>query len=80
MQYFITKSNFIRITNKVKLDEKDVNQAIYKKKIFFFNRIDENKILSVKQFLINAENGFYEFVEIFNIYNRACTFKSYNVI
>jgi hypothetical protein len=63
MQYFITKSNFIRITSKVKLDEEDVKQAIYKKKIFFFNRIDEKKILSVKQFLINAENGVYEFVE-----------------
>jgi hypothetical protein len=63
MTYFITRSNFIRITSKVKLTEDDVKQAIYKKKIFFFNQIDEKKILSVKQFLVNAEDGVYEFVE-----------------
>ena len=63
MTNYITKSNFIRITSKVKLDEEDIKQAIYKKKIYFFNQIDEKKILSVKQFMVNAENGVYEFVE-----------------
>lgn len=85
MQYFITKSNFIRITSKVKLDEEDVKQAIYKKKIFFFNRIDEKKILSVKQFLINAENGVFEFVkkgflpDTFSFVNEESRYAKYHL-
>lgn len=63
MTNYITKSNFIRITRKVKLDEKDIKHAIYKKNIYFFNQFEEKKILSIKQFLVNAENGFFEFVE-----------------
>jgi len=62
LPYFITKSNFIRITQEVKLQEEKVNEEIYKKKIYFFNKIDESKILSVKQFLINAEGGVFNFV------------------
>ncbi|WP_181309043.1 hypothetical protein [Rufibacter sp. XAAS-G3-1] len=62
MKHFITKSNFIRITQKVALNEEHLKDEIYKKKIYFFNLIEQKKILSVKQFLVNSENEFYQFV------------------
>jgi hypothetical protein len=56
MQYFITKSNFMRITREFKVELENLNDAVYKNAIYFFSDIERNRILSVKQFLIHSKD------------------------
>jgi len=61
MQYFISKSNFIRITSKYNIQLDDLNDVVYKKAIYFLSKVEINRILSIKQFLINSEDGLVKF-------------------
>jgi hypothetical protein len=61
MQYFISRSNFIRITSKYNIQIDDLNDVVYKKAIYFLSRVEINRILSIKQFLINSEDGMVKF-------------------
>lgn len=58
MQHYISKANFLRITNKYKIELDDSNDTIYKKTIYFFSKFEINRILTVKQFLINAKDEY----------------------
>lgn len=61
MQYFITKSNFMRITREFKVELENLNDAVYKNAIYFFSDIEKNRILSVKQFLIHSKDELIKF-------------------
>lgn len=61
MQYFISKSNFIRITTKYNIQSDDFNDVVYKKAIYFLSKMETNKILSIKQFLITSEEELVRF-------------------
>ncbi len=61
MQYYITKSNFMRITREFKVELENVNDAVYKNPIYFFSDIEKNRILSVKQFLIHSKDELVKF-------------------
>jgi hypothetical protein len=61
MRYFITKSNFMRITRKFNIELENMNDAVYKNPIYFFSDIEKNRILSVKQFLIHSKDELVKF-------------------
>jgi hypothetical protein len=61
MQYFISKSNFIRITSRYNIQIDLSNDVVYKKAIYFFSKVEINRILSIKQFLINSEDELIKF-------------------
>jgi hypothetical protein len=61
MQYFITKSNFMRITREFTIEFDQLNNPLYKKAISFFSDIEKNRILSVKQFLIHSKDELVKF-------------------
>lgn len=61
MQYYITKSNFMRITREFKVELKNTNEVVYKNMISFFSDFERNRILSVKQFLIHAKDELIQF-------------------
>lgn len=61
MQYYISKSNFIRITSKYDIEVDKLNDVIYKKAIYFLSKVEINRILSIKQFLINSEDELIQF-------------------
>ena len=61
MQYYISKSNFIRITSKYNIQAADFNGVVYKKAIYFLSKVEINRILSIKQFLINSEDSLVKF-------------------
>ncbi len=61
MQYFISKSNFLRITRKYDIKIDELNNEIYNKPIYFLSQVERNNILSIKQFLINSDDKFVKF-------------------
>lgn len=61
MQYFITKSNFMRITRKFNIELENMNDPVYKNPIYFFSDIEKHRILSVKQFLIHSKDELVKF-------------------
>ena len=61
MNYFITKANFIRMSSTYKIEEKSENLPIYRRQIKFFSKIEENQIMSVKQFLIHCKDDLVTF-------------------
>lgn len=61
MQYYITKSNFMRITREFKVELENVNEAVYKNAIYFFSNVEKHRILSVKQFLIHSKDELIQF-------------------
>jgi hypothetical protein len=61
MQYYISKSNFVRITTKYDIQVNKLNDAIYKKAIYFLSKVEINRILSIKQFLENSKNELFKF-------------------
>ena len=61
MQYYITKSNFMRITREFTIEFDQLNNPLYKKVISFLSDVEKNKILSVKQFLIHSKDELIQF-------------------
>ena len=61
MQYYISKSNFVRITTKYDIQVDTLNDAIYKRAIYFLSKVEINRILSIKQFLVNSKNELFKF-------------------
>jgi hypothetical protein len=51
MNFFITRSNFLRIAKEVQLTPEQLLKPIYKSHIFFLNKLEIQLILSVKQVL-----------------------------
>jgi len=61
MHYFISKSNFIRITRKYNFNFDNINNMVYKKRIYFLNKLEENRIISIKEFLTHAKDDLIKF-------------------
>lgn len=53
---YITQSNANKIIQKVDLKHAEFSGAIYKNKIWFYNKYEENKLLAIKEFLKNPES------------------------
>ena len=62
MNYFITRSNFLRVARKVKYDENEQDiSEIYKRELHFLSKFEMNEILCARDFLIKAQDHFYKF-------------------
>src|SRR5688572_24541684 len=57
MGFFITRSNFIRISKKIDLTPEQLLKPIYKTDIFFLNKLEIKLILSIKQVLDDIKSG-----------------------
>lgn len=86
MQYFISKSNFQRIANKYKIGEYLEKTPLFIRDIKFFSKVEENQIMSVKQFLIHSKdekvvtftgNGYIK--DSYNFINEVSHYAKYHL-
>ena len=84
MSYFITRSNFIRITKQIELTPEQLLRPIYKSQIHFLNKLEIKLILSVKQVLDDLEKAIIilnksgELVDTFTYLNEYTHYPKYH--
>jgi len=57
---YITLSNTLRIVNNSNLSNVDVRKKIFKKPIYFLNRLERARLLSIKELFLDSEKYFSE--------------------
>ena len=57
---YITTSNALHIIYKTDIKSLDLDGAVYKKKIFFFSKFEENSLLAIQELLKDPDKYFTE--------------------
>ena len=84
MNYFITRTNFIRIVKNIKLTPDQLLVPIYKSKIYLLNKFEMEQIISVKLVLDEIQKNIFklqkaeEFKDTFSYVNEYNRFPKYH--
>jgi hypothetical protein len=85
MHYFISKSNFLRVAKEFKINEEINSTRLFTKDIKFFSKVEENQIMSIKQFLIHSKNDLISFSgsgyinDSYNFINEVSHYAKYHL-